>query len=253
MELIQEETPSNHLYKGRLYKLSVGSERLGLISNILQRITRVQLADEINAKRDEFLNEKKEKESALKRALRAMVAETHPGMQGWESDEDPKKKATYQEVEENLRRWRTDYTIWSYLRSRFSSLSILLLVPYGIYLSSSSPSISGIALERHPFISNQALTIGRYQREIPKSARQLFLNALTDLRPSLGLYIPTLGNLYDTLINPEKLRSRRFCIEDIHDSAIRTAALDSDILVTAFDLVDEEKQTTLQIQTLIKS
>ena len=241
IELIQEEMPPNHLYKGRLYKLSVGSERLGLISNILQRITRVQLADEINAKRDEFLNEKKEKESALKRALRAMVAEIHPSMQGWESDEDPKKKAAYHEVEENLRRWRTDYTIWSCLRSRFSSLSILLLVPYGIYLSSSTPSISGVALERRPFMTNQALIIGRYQREIPKSARQLFLDALTALRSSLGLYIPTLGNLYDTLINPEKLRSRRFRIEDVHDSAIRAAAPDSDILITAFDLAEEEK------------
>ena len=41
MELIQEEIPPNNHYKGRLYKLSIGSERLGLISNILQRITRV--------------------------------------------------------------------------------------------------------------------------------------------------------------------------------------------------------------------
>ena len=126
-------------------------------------------------------------------------------------------------------------------------------MPYGIYLSSSTPSISGIALERRPFISNQALTVSRYQREIPKFARQLFLDALTDLRPSLGLYVPTLGNLYDTLINPEKLRSRRFRIEDIHDSTIRAATPDSDILVTAFDLVDEERQANSQIQTLMKS
>ena len=141
MEPNQEETASI-----RLYKLSIGSEKLGLISNILQRITRVQLAEKIDARRDDILHQKIRKRSALKQALRMIVFETQPKVQSWEDDEDAQKRAAYKEVEENLQRWRSDNVIRSYLRTQFIILSILLLMPHGVHLSADTSSISGIML-----------------------------------------------------------------------------------------------------------
>ena len=75
-------------------------------------------------------------------------------------------------------------------------------------------------------------------RHIPKSARNTFFKALTELNPSIWSYVPNLGNLYAAIVNRERLHNFKFKIEDIEDNVIAAAPPGSDILIEAFDLCE---------------
>ena len=77
-----------------------------------------------------------------------------------------------------------------------------------------------------------------YQAEIPSDARALFVEALTELRPKLWSYVPKLAQLFDFISNPSKLKTQKFKIELSADHDIRSATLDSTLLIDAFEYAD---------------
>ena len=91
------------------------------------------------------------------------------------------------------------------------------------------------------------LICGSFQTEIPRDARDLFVEALAELRPHLWSYIPKLAHLFDILSSSNKLKTRQFKIELATDDDIRNAAPGSILLVNAFDYVDEGKNELLSM------
>lgn len=79
------------------------------------------------------------------------------------------------------------------------------------------------------------LICSSFQTEIPCDARVLFVDALTELRPSLWSYVPKLAHLFDVLSNPGKLKNCQSKIELAADDVIRNATPDSKLLIDAFE------------------
>ena len=83
--------------------------------------------------------------------------------------------------------------------------------------------------------NRHSLICGSFQTEIPSDARDLFVDALADLRPHLWSYVPKLAHLFDILSSPAKLKTHRFKIELATDDEIRHATPDSSLLIDAFE------------------
>ena len=87
-------------------------------------------------------------------------------------------------------------------------------------------------------VGQHILICSSFLTEIPSDARVLFVDALTELRPSLWSYVPKLVHLFDVISNPGKLKTCQFKIELVADDVIRNAIPDSDLLIDAFEYLD---------------
>lgn len=87
-------------------------------------------------------------------------------------------------------------------------------------------------------LHQHVLICSSFQAEIHCDARVLFVDALTELRPSLWSYVPKLAHLFDVLSNPGKLRKCQFKIELVPDDEIRNATPDSKLLIDAFEFLN---------------
>jgi hypothetical protein len=73
----------------------------------------------------------------------------------------------------------------------------------------------------------------------------LFVDALDELHPSLKRYIPKLEQLFEVLLHPDQLKHCRFKIENTPDESIQNASLNSDVLLNAFDILQEDQSSAL--------
>ena len=125
---IETPSPTDKQHE-RLYKLGLGSERLGLINTITQRVVRAQCALDINEARAKIKEErgkssqkidKESEETALQQAINMVALKYRPD------------SSRVEDVVKTIRRWRTDSTFWSMLWGYCSTFAVLLLIPHQI-------------------------------------------------------------------------------------------------------------------------
>jgi hypothetical protein len=129
-----------------LYTVGVWTERLGLINVILQRFVRAYFTSLIDEGTHLFQDRAGpvfRKGCAVTKAVKATVVKIYPKMKGWDSSTDSTERSAFGEVRRNLTRWRQEGAIWSSIQSRFSSLTLLALVPHHVRILPASQSISG--------------------------------------------------------------------------------------------------------------
>ncbi len=80
---------------------------------------------------------------AVTKSVKATVVKIYPKMKGWDSSTNPAERSAFSEVQRNLRRWRQEGAIWSSIQNRFSSLTLLTLVPHHVRVLPAPQSISG--------------------------------------------------------------------------------------------------------------
>lgn len=130
-----------------LYTVGVWTECLKLINVILQHFVRAYFTSLINEGTHLFQDWVRhmmfQNSYTVTRSVKATVVKIYSKMKGWNSFPNTAERFTFWEVQRNLRRWRQERAIWSFIQNQFSSLTLLILVSHYIQILPASQSISG--------------------------------------------------------------------------------------------------------------
>ena len=129
-----------------LYKVGLWTEHLELINVILQWLVRAHFTSLINEGKDLLWDRSEpvtfQNRCAVIKVIKATVVKIYSRMKSWDSSNNPAERSAFLDVQHNLWRWRQEGTIWSLLQNKFSSLTLLALVPHYIWIMPTTQSIS---------------------------------------------------------------------------------------------------------------